>query len=75
MEPVQIQVPEGTPLIQKSLIGIEGNVFVVLGTVRKGLKKAGATSEQLDAFQTQATADDYDHLLMVAMAFTDPEAM
>lgn len=47
------------------LTGEDGNAFNILGLVRKGLKGAGATQQELDTFYSEATSGDYDNLLRV----------
>ena len=45
------------------LVGEDGNGFVIVGRVRKRLRRAGATEEQLSEFTEEATSGDYAHLL------------
>jgi len=66
-----INVPEGTIPASVALVGGDGNAFAIIGRVSRGLKKAGNPPEVVDAFEAQAMAGDYDHLLRVALAFTD----
>lgn len=54
-----------------SLVGIDGNAFAVLGAVRQGLRRAGATPEQMKQFMDEAMSGDYDALLAAAMRWTD----
>lgn len=51
------------PDITVDLIGEDGNAFMILGRVRKALRRAGAPSGDIAAFTAEATAGDYDHLL------------
>jgi len=55
------------------LVGIDGNAFGVIGTVSRGLRAAGATHDEVKAFQAEAMAGDYDHLLTVAMKWSADE--
>jgi len=57
------------PTIQ--LTGNDGNAFAILGNVRRGMKRAGATDEELKAFMSEATSGDYDHLLQTCMKYVD----
>lgn len=59
------------PNIKVQLTGNDGNAFMVLGLVNKALKRAGVPKEETDAFMTEATAGDYDHLLQTAMSWVD----
>ena len=54
------------------LIGEDGNAFAILGKVQKALKRAGL-HEEAKAYLEEATAGDYDHLLMVTMKYVDVE--
>jgi hypothetical protein len=49
--------------VRVNLVGHDGNAFAVIGTVRKALRRAGASQAVLDAFTEEATAGDYDHVL------------
>ncbi len=53
------------------LVGEDGNAFAILGTVSKAMKKAGATSEEVDEYMNEATDGDYDHLLQTTMEYVD----
>ena len=57
--------------IKVELTGINGNAFSILGKVIRALKKGGATSEQIEEFQAEATSGDYDHLLQTCMKWVD----
>jgi hypothetical protein len=71
-----ITIPEGTILANLNLVGVDANALVIVGTVAKALRRAGNPPAIVDAFRTQATSGDYDHVLAVALAFTttDDEA-
>ena len=49
--------------VDVELTGQDGNAFFILGRVIRALKRGGATTEQVNEFQTEATSGDYDHLL------------
>jgi hypothetical protein len=53
------------------LVGGDGNAFAILGVVRKALRKAGWTQEQLEAFYKEATSGNYDRLLQTCMKYAD----
>lgn len=55
------------PNVTVELVGVDGNAFVVLGTVQKAMRKAGIDKADIEAFVTEATAGDYDHLLQTVM--------
>lgn len=51
--------------VKVKLSGNDGNAFMIMGSVRRALKKAGATKEQVDQYLEEATSGDYSHLLRV----------
>jgi hypothetical protein len=55
-----------------TLIGEDGNAFNILGRARRALRLAGRGDEWA-AFEAEATAGDYDHLLAVAMRWFEIE--
>lgn len=54
------------------LVGMDGNAFSIIGNVSRELRRAGATQEEITAFQTEASAGDYDNVLVTAMKWTEP---
>ena len=57
--------------IDIQLTGEDGNAFAILAAVVKGLKKAGASSVEIDEFQQEAMSGDYNHLLRVCMRWVN----
>lgn len=53
------------PDIEVELVGHDGNAFAVLGRVQRGLRKGGATHDDIEQFMAEAMSGDYDHLLRV----------
>lgn len=49
------------------LIGRDGNAFAIMGACKQAARKAGWTSEQVDALIKEMMSGDYNHLLGVAM--------
>lgn len=62
-----------TELDSDVLVGIDGNAFTILGTVRKALRRAGASSVYIEAYTAEATSGSYDHLIQTSMAYLEPE--
>jgi hypothetical protein len=58
---------------QLPLEGIDGNAFSIAAQVMKGLRLAGAPKEYRDQVQRELFAGDYDHLLTVAILYTDAD--
>ena len=67
---MQIKHPE----INIPLIGEDGNAFSILGRCTRQMKRNGLNDE-VDEFIAQATAGDYDNLLVTVMRWftTDGE--
>jgi len=59
------------PNIEVELTGSDGNAFAILGKVIRALKRAKVPSEEIQEFQNQATAGDYDHLLRTCSEWVD----
>lgn len=53
------------------LVGTDGNAFAIMGKVKKALKDAGYTPEDLKKFTGEAMSGDYDHLLQVCMKWVE----
>ena len=59
------------PDIKVMLSESDGNSFAVLGVVRKALKRAGVSPEEVKEFQKEALSGTYDHLLQACMRWVD----
>jgi hypothetical protein len=67
------------------LAGEDGNAFSILARTMQALRRAGVTKDEIDAYHTEATTGDYDHLLVTTMRWvtcdaeeetkTDPDCM
>jgi hypothetical protein len=51
------------PEITVKLAGEDGNPFAILGRCQRAARQAGLPKAETDAFITEATSGDYDHLL------------
>lgn len=51
--------------IEVQFTGQDGNAYNLLGLVRRALKDAGATPEEIALFLSEATSGNYDNLIMV----------
>lgn len=49
--------------ITVKLVGTDGNAYALLGKVRAGLQKAGASADEVKLFLEEAMSGDYNHLL------------
>ena len=54
------------PHIKVQLSGQDGNAFTILGTCLRAAENAGLPREEVKGFIKEATAGDYNHLLLTA---------
>ncbi len=59
------------PDIEVKLIGEDGNAYVILGTVRRAMRRGGVPDAEVDEFTKEATSGDYDHLLATCMRWVE----
>lgn len=55
------------PDIVVQLSGEDGNAFVIIGKVRRALKRADVPKDEIDSFSEEAISGDYDHVLRTCM--------
>jgi hypothetical protein len=70
----EIEVPDGLIKPSVRLVGEDGNAFAIMSRVQKALKRRGNEQSVIDSYTEQSMAGDYDHLLRVALAFTDQDS-
>lgn len=59
--------------VTMQLSGNDGNAGTIMGSVSRGLKQAGATTQEVDQFRNEAMSGDYDNLLKTAMKWVNVE--
>lgn len=69
MRKLSYEISYEKPVVK--LVGQDGNAFSILGKVQKAMRRAGATKEEIDSYIKEATAGDYDHLLMTTMEYVE----
>ena len=57
------------PDIEVQLSGNDGNAFAIMGAVKKALKRANVSADEIAEYTKQSMSGDYDNLLRVAMAW------
>ena len=57
------------PEIEVQLIGKDGNAFAIMAAVRKALKRAEVSADEIAEYTKQSQSGDYDNLLLVAMSW------
>lgn len=56
------------PEIEVQLTGTDGNVFALMGTVTRALRRAGINSTEIKEFTDEVTnSESYDHALQTMM--------
>lgn len=62
-----------TPLFDTTveLVGEDGNALAIMAKVKRAIKNAGGTDEDVDAFIEEATSGDYDNLFRTAMKYVN----
>ena len=63
--------PTKYPEIEVTLTGTDGNAFAVIGKVCSELRRGGVSKEEVNAFTEEATAGDYNHVLMTCMRWVE----
>jgi len=53
--------------IEVDLMETDGNAFSIMGAVTKAMRRAGVSREEQDEYFKQATAGDYNQLLVTTM--------
>lgn len=59
------------PNIEVQLSGEDGNAMMILGAVRRELRRNGVPAAEIQEFTNEATSGDYDHLLATCMRWVD----
>lgn len=57
------------PEIEVQLTGNDGNAFAVMGEVKRALKRAKVSADEISEYTKQSMSGDYDNLLRVAMSW------
>jgi len=57
------------PEIEVQLTGNDGNAYAIMGAVRRALKRARVSADEIDEYVKQSMSGDYDNLLRVAMSW------
>lgn len=57
--------------VEVQLSGQDGNAMAIMASVRKALRQAGATKEDIEAYLAESMSGDYDNLLRTAMKYVE----
>ena len=55
--------------VEVNLTKVNGNAYAIMAAVSEGLRKGGATKEEISQYQNESMSGDYDNLLRVAMSW------
>jgi hypothetical protein len=59
------------PEVSVQLTGEDGNAFFIIARVRRALKNAGVSTDEIDQFVDEAMSGDYSNVLRTAMKWVD----
>ena len=54
-----------------SFVGVDGNAFSIMGTVKRWMLDEGLSREDVDNYLNDAKSGDYNHLLVVSMEMVE----
>ena len=57
--------------IDVQLTGNDGNAYAIFAAVTRGIRWAGGTAEDEQAFLDEAMSGDYDNVLVTAMKYVN----
>ena len=57
--------------VEVQLSGQDGNAWAIMSSVKKALRQAGATKEDIEAYLAESMSGDYDNLLRTAMKYVE----
>lgn len=53
--------------MEVALVGEDGNAVAIMGRVASALRRAGVSSEEINAYLDESMAGDYNNVLRTAM--------
>lgn len=59
--------------VKVQLTECDGNSFFIIALVRRVLRRAGASDEEIEAFTKEAQSGDYDQMLQTCMKWVEVE--
>lgn len=54
-----------------NLVGVDGNAYSIMGYVIKAMRESGFTKEEIQKYQDDAMAADYNHLVYSSFAMVE----
>jgi len=61
------------PEVHVNLVGEDGNAFAILARVKRALKRADVSQEEVTEFLDDAKSGDYDHLIQTCMRWVSTD--
>lgn len=59
------------PHVKISLMGEDGNAFMIIGRVQRALRTGGVPAEERDKFLQEAMSGDYNNVIQTAMRWVE----
>lgn len=59
------------PEVSVALSGEDGNSMMIIGRVRRAMKRAGVPAEDIAAYTNEATSGSYDDVIQTTMRYVD----
>ncbi len=59
------------PDVEVELSSGSGNAVILMRKVKKALRRAGVSPEEVEEFAAEAMSGDYDHVIQTCMAWVD----
>jgi len=58
-------------LVELELVGLDGNVFSLMGAFQQAARRQGVPKEEIKSVLDECTTGDYDHAIVTLMANTE----
>ena len=62
---------QGELMEKYCLVGVDGNVYAVMGYVSLAMQETGFTKDEINSYRKEAMSGDYNNLLCVSMEYID----
>ena len=66
-----IETPDGLIKPEVQFTGNDGNAMSIMANCSRELRRAGNSSEIVDAYMKESMSGNYDHVLQTAMAYCE----
>lgn len=59
--------------VKLTLVGLDGNAFMLMGSFQKAARRQGWTKEEIDKVLNECQSGDYNHLISTLMEHCEDE--